>query len=358
MLLLGPQLLLGSLALGSMVPGASAAVVTEIPPFLRGDVQIAYTYEQLSGSLTERGDEDAEVGQRTVSDHMLRYGLVFSVGPGVAVFAEVPHYVSSRVSYGALSDMVYDPGTGSGTYVGTTPGTEGTYVDGAGLGGIWFGVRGTPFSEAFPKRNSATTWLLEGAIRTGDPTSFWTVDDAGKRGAGPGGTAARLHTAFSTTLGNTAPYVSGTYVGEGKQTVTVVTPDGVSHGEVEVDPANHGDVRIGIELLAGRNPASGAQFVFDMHLAVAYDAFGQLPSGFYLPNVLDVSSGGLVQQSEQLEAGGGIGVHWRPFENMQIGVHGDLGYHMPQRLEYPYPVYTGGDTVSVTVGSTLGVRFR
>ncbi|MDP2306718.1 MAG: hypothetical protein Q8P18_11905 [Pseudomonadota bacterium] len=346
------------LLLGPLLPLASAAVVTEIPPFLRGDIQIAYSYEQLAGTLVERGDEDVEVGQRTISDHMLNYGLTFSVGPGIAVFAQVPHYVSSRVSYGSLSDMVYDPGTGSGTYVGTTPGTEGTQVDGAGLGGVWFGVRGTPYSEAFEKRNSATTWLLEGAIRTGDPTSFWTVDEAGKRGAGPGGTAARLHTAFSTTLGISSPYITGTYIGEGKQTVTVVTPDDVSHGEVELDPANHGDIRIGIELLTGRNPASGAQFVFDLHMGVAYDAFAQLPSGFYLPNVLDVGAGGLIQQSEQMEAGAGIAAHWRPFENMQLTVNGDLGYHLPQRIEHPYPVYTGADTLSVTLGSTLGVRFR
>lgn len=347
------------LLIGPLLPLASAAVVTEIPPFLRGDIQIGYAYEQLSSMLVERGDEaDVDVAERTLSDHMLSYSLVFSAGPGVAVFARVPHFLSSRVSYGTRSEMVYDPGTGSGTYVGTTTGTEGVAVDGAGLGGIWFGVRGTPFSESFEKRNSATTWLLEGAIRTGDPTNFWTVDDTGKRGAGPGGTAARLHTAFSTTLGNTASYVTGTYVGEGKHKVTIVTPDGVSRGEVEVDPANHGDIRIGIELLAGRNAASGALFIFDLHLGVAYDAFAQIPSGFYLPNVLEVGAGAAVQQSEQLEGGGGIAAHWRPFENLQITLNGDLGYHMPQRIEHPYPVYTGDNAVTVRVGSTVGVRFR
>jgi hypothetical protein len=347
------------LLLGPLLPLASAAVVTEIPPFLRGDIQIAYTYEQLSGSLVERADQgDVEVGQRTLADHMLRYGVAFSVAPGVAVFADLPHYVSSRVSYGSYSDMVYDPGTGSGTYIGTTPGTPGDLVSGAGLGGIWFGVRGTPFSEAFTSRNSKTTWLLEGAIRTGDKSSFWTVNEDGKRGAGPGGTAARLHTAFSTTVGRTAPYVAGTYVGEGKQTVTLVTPNGTAYEGAEIDPANHGDLKIGVEVLTGRNPANGALFVFDLHLGVSYDAWAQLPSGFYLPKVLEASEGGVVQQAEQLEGGGGLGATWRPFENMQIGVVGDVAYHLPQRLEYPYPVYTGGETLDVTFGSTLGVRFR
>lgn len=359
MLLLGPTLLLNPLVLlAPLVPQASAAVVTEIPPFLRGDIQIAYSYEQLAGSLVERGDEDVEIGRRNLSDHMLTYGLVFSVAPGVAVFADLPHHVSSRVSYGTVSDMVYDPGTGSGTYVGTTPDDPGTHIDGAGLGGLWIGVRGTPFSEAFTKRNSDATWLLEGAIRTADKSSIWTHNDEGKRGAGLGGTAARVHTAFSTTLGLTAPYVSGTYVGEGKQTVTVVASDGTVHPDIAIDPANRGELRIGVEALTGRNPASGAQFVFDVHLGVAYESWATLPSGIYLPNVLEASEGVPVQQSEQLEAGGGLGLHWRPFENMQLGLFGDVGYHMPQRIEHPYPVYTGANTLNVKAGSTLGVRFR
>ncbi|MFN7145242.1 MAG: hypothetical protein ACK4YP_15825 [Myxococcota bacterium] len=347
------------LLLGSLLPLASAAVVTEIPPFLRGDIQVSYAYEQLGGTLIERtGGESLEVGNRTLYDHSLTYGLVFSVAPGAAVFAELPHHLASAVHYGALAHMVYDPGTGSGTYQGTEAGTPGAYATGSGLGGIWLGVRGTPFSEAFPKRNSRATWLLEGAIRTADDTNFWTVDAEGNRGAGPGGTAARVHTAFSTTFGNSAPYVSGTYVGEGKRTVQVVQPDGTDGAEFEIDPANRGNVRIGVELVAGRNPASGSLFVFDMHLGVAYASHAQLPSGFFLPHVLEASEGGPVLQSEQLEGGAGLAVHWRPFENMQIGLFGDLGYHLPQRIEYPYPVYTGGDTIRVTAGSSLGVRFR
>jgi hypothetical protein len=346
------------LLLGPLLPLASAAVVTEVPPFLRGDIDVSYSYEQLSGSLQERGEENTEVGSRTLSDHMLHYGLVFSVAPGVAVFADVPHYVSSRVSYGALSEMVYDPSTGSGTYVGTSAGEPGTYVEGNGLGGIWFGVRGTPFSESFEKRNSRVTWLLEGAIRTGDPTSFWVSADD-KRGAGPGGTAARVHTAFSTTFGSSSPYVSGTYIGEGKQTVTVTSPDGtVGESEVEIDPANHGEIRIGTEIQASNNKASGSMLAFDLHLAVQYHAWGQIPSGFYLPNVLEVSEGGPVQQAEALDSGGGLALHWRAFTNFQLTLYGDVAYHMPQRLEYPYPVYTGGDTLLIKAGTDLSVRFR
>lgn len=347
------------LLLGPLLSIASAAVVTEIPPFLRGDIVIGYSYDLLSGSLVEReGVTETEVAQRALGEHALNYSLVFGAAPGVAVFIELPHPVSSRVSYDSLSYMVYDPSTGSGTYLGTNADEPGAYVDGGGLGGVWFGVRGTPFSEAFPKRNSRTTWLLEGAIRTADETNIWTVDAEGKRGAGPAGTAARVHTAFSTTFGTSSPYVSGTYVGEGVQAVTVTLPDGTTGSQVEVDPAEHGDLRIGVEVLAGQNEAAGSQLVFDLHLGVAYDSYGQLPSGFYLPNVLEASEGGLIVQSEAMEFGGGLAMHWRAFKNFELGVFADANYRLPQRIENPYPVYTGSDTVHVNAGTTLGVRFR
>ncbi len=346
------------LLLGPLLSLASAAVVTEVPPFLRGDIQVGYTFTQLSGSLIERTEAgDVDVGDRALAEHALGYKLVFSVGPGVAVFAELPHYVSSSVSYGSLREMVYDPTSGSGTYQGTAEGTPGTYLQGSGLGGVWFGVRGTPFSEAFPKRNSHATWLLEGALRTADPTGFWVSEDT-SRGAGPGGPGARLHTAFSTTFGSSAPYLSGTIVNEGPTTVSVATFSGATIEDVTINPADHGDIRIGVELVAAENSASGSLFVFDLHLGVAYAGPAELPSGFYLPNVLAVLDGQSVLSAEQLEVGAGLALHWRAFKNFEIGLAGDVGYHMPQRLEYPYAVYTGPETLAVTLGSDIKVRFR
>jgi hypothetical protein len=348
------------LLLGPLLTVASAATVTEIPTFLRGDILVSYSYDHLSGSLVERIDgSDLEVGARTVSDHGLSYGLVFGVAPGAAVFVTLPHTVSGSVYYGSYGDMVYDPATGSGTYQGTAAGTPGTYVSGNGLGGVWIGARGTPFSESFEKRNSRVTWLVEGAFRFGDPTSFWAVNDEGKRGAGPGASAFRLHNAFSTTVGNSAPYLSGTLVTTGKQTIQVANAlDASAAGEVEVAPADEVDVRIGAELLAGRNPANGALFIFDLHLGIGYDSYAYVPSGFYLPKVLAASEGGAVLQAERFEPGGGLALRWRPFENLQIDLYGDVAYVLPQRVEFPYPVYTGPDTIHVVAGTNLGVRFR
>ena len=343
----------------SLVSLASATSVTEIPPFLRGDVTLGYGYEQLSGSLVERGEEDTEIGQRTISSHKMQYGLVFGVAPGAAVFLEIPHYVQSSVGYSALSEMVYDPTTGSGTYEGTEAGTPGAYVSGAGVNGVWIGARGTPFSETFPNRKNRATWLIEAALRTPSESNFWTMKDGEHRGAGPGGLAVRLHTAFSTTFRTSHPYIAATYIGEGKTTVDVYDdlPQVVATG-VEVDPANSGRVRTGLEVLASRNESNGAQLSFDLHLDLAYDSYQTVPSGFYLPNVLAGSEGEPIQQSEQLETGAGLAIRWRPMDYMQVDLYGDVAWHLPQRIESPFAVYTGEDTLRLGVGSQVTIRVR
>jgi hypothetical protein len=338
---------------------AAAATVTEIPPFLRGDALVGYTYEGLSGSLVEPAvDGDAEIARRSLTDHRLRYGVSFGAAPGVAVFLELPHYVNSSVSYADASTMVYDPASESGTYIGTPDADPGTYVTGGGLGGVWVGVRGTPWSEAFTSRSNDVTWLLEGAIRTKDPSNFWTAS-AGERGAGPGGTALRLHTAFSRAFGASEPYVSATLVSEGKLTADVVDESGaVIAQDVALDPSNTARLRFGVESTASSNDASGARLAFDVHGEVAYASWATLPSGVYLPNVLAGAAGQPVQQSEALQGGAGLAIHWRPMAYMQISLFGDAAYHLPQRVESPYPVTTGLDTIAYRAGSELTVRVR
>lgn len=346
--------------LGTLLPLAAAATVTEIPPFLRGDVELGYTYDRLAGSLEERGDEgDVVVAQRALQEHALSYGVVFGAGPGVAVVVRAPHYLTSSVSYDELGQMVYDPSTGSGTYQDAISGTPGVAVSGSGLGGVWLGVRGTPFSEAFVKRQNRATWLLEGAVRTPDASNFWTLADGKERGAGPGGTALRIHSAFSTTFGSSQPYLLGTWTAEGPRTVDLYGTDGAKLASgVEIDPANTAHLRTGVEVLASENAASGGRTAFDMHVDVNYATWSTVQSGTYLPLVLEDGRSQAVQQAEAMEAGAGIGLSWRPMAFMQLDLYGDFAWHMPQRIEHPYPVYTGEDTLHLTAGSRLTVRIR
>ncbi len=344
----------------ALVQFAAAAAVTEIPPFLRGDVTIGYAADQLTGHLAERtADGDVQLAARSLTDHRLHYGVAFGAGPGVAVFLDVPHYAASTVAYSERTAMVFEPATGSGTYAGTNPADDGVLVSGAGLGGVWFGVRGTPFSEAFPRRQSRVTWLLEGALRPADPTSVWTAQD-GNRGAGTGGFAARIHTAFSKRSGTAETYVAGTYTHEGARELDTVDYDDATTlaRKVEIDPPDAAKIRIGVEAELASNAASGGRSSFDIHFDGNYSSWGTIASGVYLPDPLDNTRGRAVQTSESYELGTGVAFRLRPMQYFDVALFGDIAYRLPQRVESPYPVYTGADTVHWVAGTDLTFRIR
>lgn len=344
----------------------SLPTVTEVPPWLRGDVTLDYAYDRLGGHLSEhipeeRGDtasRDVDVGERALLNHVLDIGAVFSAGPGVAVTVDVPVYVRETTWFGTSQTMVYDPGTGSGTMNGTTAVDFGTVNTGTGVEGVWVGLAGTPFSEAFTSRGNRATWRIGGAIRTANAHNFYTAPD-GKRGAGNGAMSFRLDNAFSTTLGTTQPYLSARYQSDGGTTVDVTDSDGnVVAAGMELRGARSADVRFGAEVLASHNYDAGTNVRMDLHGVVRYSSWSLVPSGIYLPSVLDVTTGVASQMSESMEAGGGLGFMFQPIPYMRISLHGEVAYHLPQRIESPYPIYTGNDTLHSIVGLDLGIRIR
>jgi hypothetical protein len=350
-----------------VIAAASAATVTDLPPFLRGDLSVAYGFDYLGGSLTERGEigeEDTTVANRVVSDHTLRYGLTFSVAPGAAVSVEIPHTVYRAVDVSEWSRMVYDPATGSGTYVGTATEEDATVSKGSGIGGVWLGVKGTPFSEAFVGRQTRFTWLLEGAVRTPNEDNQLVVvtpgegSSIGTRGAGPGGVGLRVASTFSSRRGRTEPYLRLAIEENLPHEIDVLADNGeVLAKNVSVDPANRFEAVVGAEFIAAENSSSGARTAIDLRLSAGWQSYQDVPTGLELPAVL-IEDAGLVQQAENMEIGGGLGLDFRFMKYLQLQLWGDARYHLPQRLESPYPVYTGGDTVHVAAGSKLTIRVR
>lgn len=348
---------------------AHAASVTEMPPFLRGDVTLGYQYDRLAGSLTEHGataDADADVGQRAVQSHGLRYGAVFSVAPGAALTLSVPHTLQKTVNVSEWSRMVYDPATESGTYLGTATEADATISEGAGVEGVWIGAKGTPFAEALEGRRNRATWLVSGAIRTPSANKNWyTVTEpapvdgaAGTRGVGEGGVALAVGTAGSTTFGASEPYITLSWTDTLPVEIAITADDGtVIDGAAEVDPGGTLDVSFGTELVAGKNEASGARTAFDLHLRGRYTGASTVPTGVELPAVL-APEAGLVQAAESMELGGGLALNLRFFQYFELDLHGTALYRLPQRIEHPYPVYTGPDTVHIVTGANMVVRVR
>ncbi|MBM4367958.1 MAG: hypothetical protein FJ102_17225 [Deltaproteobacteria bacterium] len=348
---------------------AHAASITELPPFLRGDVVIGYQYDRLAGSLSEHGlsaDDDVEVGKRAVQSHDMSYGLAFSVAPGAALTVRIPHTLHKSVGVSEWSQMVYDPATETGTYVGTATEADATSSEGSGVQGVWIGAKGTPFAEAFATRRNRATWLVEGALRTPSANNNWytitepgPVDGAiGERGAGEGGLALHVGTAASTSFGASEPYLALSWTDTLATEIAITADDGsVIDGAAEIDPGGVFDARFGTELVAGKNDASGARTAFDLHVRGRYTGASKIPTGTELPAVL-VPDAGIVQQAESMELGAGLALNLRFFKYMELDLYGDGLYRLPQRIEHPYPVYTGGDTVHVITGANVVIRVR
>lgn len=348
---------------GRIVP---LPTVTDIPPWLRGDVALNYSYDRLGGHLTEQvlessadaESQDVQVGQRTLSDHVLSIDAMFSAGPGVGVTLGLPIHIREGTWFGDSQTMVYDPTSGGGTMNGTSTVAFGDVSSGAGLEGAWIGIAGTPFSEAFTKRKTRATWRIGGALRTPNKHNFYTAPD-GKRGAGVGALGLRLDNAFSTTIGGSQPYLSFRYQSDGKSTVDVTDSDGNTLASgVELQGAKTADIRFGSEFLAAHNDTQDTNVRVDLHASIEYSSYSLVPSGLYLPSVLDVTAGQAVEQSESMDIGGGIGFSFQPITYFRIGIFGQVAYHMPQRIESFYPIYTAGDTVHSLVGGNMVIRVR
>ncbi|MCP4804678.1 MAG: hypothetical protein GY913_33975 [Proteobacteria bacterium] len=326
-----------------------AADVTEVPPMLRGDISVGYTADLSRGSLVEPVDgTDVTVGKATHEAHIIDVGARFAVAPGAALYVNIPTYALDRWTYKEFNLAGFDPTLELGSMASGELAAEDLVNSGSGAAGVWLGAQGTPFSEAFAKRGNKSTWLLDVGFRTKDSTNFYTVAADGTRGAGNGSGAFRLTNAFSTTKGQSEPWLQATWTRQGT----------TEAGGVLVDSANQIAVRTGVEVTTFHNPVTEARFSMDFRMGFAYNAWADVPSGTYLPSVMTSTEGTLVTMSEYSTVSGGLGLYWRMFQYGRVDLFADATYILPHRVEHPYPVYTGFDTFGVTTGAKLTALIR
>ena len=227
--------------------------------------------------------------------------------------------------------------------VGTDADPDPPTISGAGPGGTWIGVKGTPFSQTlFPERPDRMTTLLELGYRFSDWTNFYTTSDQGSRGGGPGSAAWRASAAFSTTHHHADPYLKFTYEHDQAMVEDVKDDTGaVLVSDATVNPADNLETLLGAELRTYENETSGAALDFDFFVRAGYTTWQDVPSGIYLPSVMASSDGQVVTQSDMLYARGGVGVDWQVMEYLEWDVAGEAGTRSGHRLEYPYDVSTG-----------------
>ena len=342
-----------SLLVGPVIPAAEAAEVTEIAPMMRGDAEVREDSGAERTRLVEQGET---VANRNVAAHVVTVGLDFSVGPGVGIWLDVPIYAGESVGFTNAREMIFDPDLDTGTMLGATALSEDPFRNGSGVGGVWLGLHGTPFSQDF-ERGDKATWLVEFGFRTPDQTNFWTTGESGKRGAGPGASAWRLHTAASTTHRWAEPYLFGTAVLSNTVTVDVVDDTGATVATaMEVTPSDTVDIGAGVEAKVWENVEDGSRVHLDFRGTFGYRSWQDIPSGVYLPTILDASRSVRVTQTESTFIKGTLGAHYRILKYAQVGVTGGVGTVSPYRIEHPYEIATGVGGLTWEVHSY--VRFR
>ncbi len=336
---------------------AHAAEVTELPPKLRGDVEIGYRYDRDHSFLYEA---EENVGSATAEDHVLTYGGTFAPWDGIAVWFAVQQYATERIAYADTHEMAFDPNQETGTMIGTDADPSPPTISGSGFGGVWVGVKGTPFSQTlFAARPDRVTMLLDLGYRFADRTSFFTTNDDDRRGGGPGGAAWRASAAFSTTHHATDPYLVFSYEHDMAIVTDVRDETGtVLASDAELNPADNLEAIAGAEIRVFRNEASGAAVDLDFFVRAGYWTWQDVPSGIYLPSVVAPSYGQVVTQSDVMYARGGVGVEWRMFEYLEWDVAGEAGTRSAHRLEYPYAVSTGLDSFDYAITTSFTFRIR
>lgn len=344
-----------ALALLLLANRAQAADATEVAPWLKGDVDLRY---DLAAERVHLNEDNTAVGSRVTADNTVTIAGDFTVAPGLALYFALP-IESTKITYADTYEMLIDPNSDSGTMVGASAQDPAPEVTGGGLSGVWIGLMGTPFSETlFANRGDKATWLADIGVRLPDGSNFWTYNQNGVRGSGPGAFAFRFRTAFSTRIRFSEPYVSASLTRSGRLNMELRDETGavISDGTVVVRPSNEAALRAGIEVIPIEKGEVGSRFTLDFHTDFAYHSWQEIPSGTYLPSVLDASRASVATQGDTSSVKGGLTFKYRVFEYVQLDLGGDVGVLMPYQVEHFYPVDTGMD--SLIYGVHAGLRFR
>lgn len=330
----------------AMSRAVQAAEVTEMPPAMRGDTTLAYDGTWGFGHLEEGGEARA---QQHSARQSLGIDAEFAPVEGFAVHLAAPFSLSRQTRWSDAYGMVYEPTTNSGTTLGG-PALEGdTTVKSSGFDGLWFGVAAGSALLGHPR----TDWRVDAALRLPGGHSYW---DDEHRGSSSGGLASHFSAAFTAHRGPASPYLKLGATLEGKTKADVLDASGTAV-VVRVDPASAVDALGGVELDA--LPSGTAErFAWDLFGGFGYRTWATVPSGLFLPSVLDASQGTVATQGEHLVATGGVGLLWDV--NRYVGLHlsSTVQWATPYRLEHLYEVRTSFDNLEVGAHFEVEGRYR
>jgi hypothetical protein len=349
----------GVLVLTSLILSltASAAEVTDLPPKFRGDVHVAYGGDFEQAGISEPNPQtglDRTFALRAITRQELGIRLEGAVWDGVAITLGLPITIQQRIAWPAAREMLFEPTTGSGSYVNGQSIEADELVTG-GLQGVWLGVAAAPLRASLTPRFPIDTRIDFGVRLSGAKGTPY----GGNRGGSLGGPAIRLAAAFSHRTGRGEPYLSIDWVHELGGKSDAIGNDATQWAtDLEIKPPDRLDVTAGVELIAREVKGTASRVAVDAHVGFGYRSSAQVPSGFFLPDVLPASRSIAVTTSEYVQLGGGAALDYHINEWIGLRLGADGRWMTPHRIEHPYTAKTDPESWGVSWYLNLVGRIR
>jgi hypothetical protein len=323
---------------------ASAANVTDMPSNLRGDVSLSYEYSQQWSELVEASEP---VGGVNESSSQMTFEGEFAVHEWVSLTLSLPMWIGHDISWTDPRTMAWDPTEDVGSMRYGTAIEDGVEPrSGSGLGGASFGLRVSPISET---RGAKASWVMGLSQRLKDDSNIFTGSSE-ELGGGQGAGATSITNAFSTTFGDSTPYIVVRWDRRGDHTASGIDPETGEASLINMSSGDSASFVSGIEFISKSFADGQGWFKTDVWGGARYNAWSEVPSGTYLPDVLAGTGGSTVVSSEYVDYTLGLGGHWRALPTMQVDMSVEFSVNSPIQLESAYPIYTGAFSPKITGG--------
>lgn len=358
--LTGTSPLFGLIGLGTtlglclMGPSAQAGTFTDAPGALQGDVALQHQFQTNRDSIYQ---EEQLVGDRILSQNTS--SLVMRIGLVDFMSADIRLPVGTEtLSFSNIYEMKYDPLSQTGSYL-DTPGIADITRTGKGLQGTELALNFYPFhTKIYSNRGDIGNWQMGVVYRTSDKSNFYTVDESGMRGSGIGASGLGIQTAFSNKNKHVEPYLVMKALRSSSFTSEVRADDGTLYAASEtISPSHTVDIRGGTEFYLKDDVALASYVTLDLFGAYRYQSFQSIPSGIYLPSILESTQDTIITQTELVSIQGGIGTNVQINSLYAFRLSGQAGFASPQRIEHIYEVNTQG-TFQWGVFGEMRFRYR
>ncbi len=335
-------------------PFSIAGTFTDAPGALQGDVALRHMYKNLNDSLYE---SDLLVGKRQQMYNDTSLAIKIGLLDFMSFEAVLPYGIDT-VRFSESYEMKYDPITQSGSYL-DTPQIEDFSRNGGGLEGVQLGLYFYPFhSKIYSNRGDVGNWQMGVIYRSPDKTHFYAPDEDGARGSGVGSQGFGVHTPFSKKQRGVEPYLSVRAIRSGQWTGDIRDDEGKLYKEqATFEPAHTVDFRAGTEIYLQDDVALASYITLDLFGQYKYSSFQAIPSGTYLPNVLETTQDTIITQTELVSIEGGIGTNVQINSLYALRFSGQVGFLSPQRIEHIYQINTLG-TFQWGLFGELRFRYR